>query len=209
MEIHKVLILAPHPDDAEFGCGATIDKFIKEGKEVFMIVFSPCNKSLPAGYKENDIYRELDKSATSLGIPESNLFKLDYPVREFSAFRQEILEQLIKFRKEISPDLVILPNSKDIHQDHYTIHQEGIRAFKSCKLIGYELPWNNLEFTSNFHIKVSTENLSNKFKAISCYKSQQHRAYNKEDFFEGLAKIRGVQINTEFAEAFELIRWWM
>ena len=30
----KILVLAPHTDDAEFGCGGAIAKFIKEGKEV-------------------------------------------------------------------------------------------------------------------------------------------------------------------------------
>jgi len=30
-----ILILAPHTDDGEFGCGASIAKFIGQGKEVF------------------------------------------------------------------------------------------------------------------------------------------------------------------------------
>ena len=35
----KILVLAPHTDDAELGCGGTIAKFIEVGKEVFWAVF--------------------------------------------------------------------------------------------------------------------------------------------------------------------------
>ena len=41
-------------------------------------------------------------------------------------------------------DLVVLPNSTDVHQDHQVINREGIRAFKHSSILGYELVWNNL-----------------------------------------------------------------
>ena len=103
--------------------------------------------------------------------------------------------------------MVLLPNSDDVHQDHHTIYQEGVRAFKHSKLIGYELPWNNLEFTSNFHVKLERHHIKAKVQAVNEYKSQSFRKYKDEEFLFGLAQVRGIQVNAEFAEAFELIRW--
>ncbi len=202
----KILLLAPHPDDPEYACGGSIARWSKEN-ELYYIAFSPCNISLPEGFAENTLYDELMASAGILGIPEGNITTFDFPVRRLSEHRQDILEEMVRLRKSIKPDIVLMPNSNDIHQDHKVIYEEGLRAFKHNSMLGYELPWNSLQFTSNFHIKLSKDDLAIKWKAISAYKSQEVRAYKSEDFFEGLARVRGLQVGTKFAEAFELIRW--
>jgi LmbE family N-acetylglucosaminyl deacetylase len=205
--IETAFVLAPHPDDGEFSCGASIKRLTEEGVKVFYIAFSPCIKSVPEGLPKDILYKELAKATASLGIPQEQVITFDYPVREFPKYRQEILEDLIRLRKVHQPDLVLMPNSQDVHQDHHTIYEEGLRAFKHACLLGYELPWNNLHFSSNFHFKVSKSQLEAKWKAISAYESQSFRSYKSYDFFEGLARVRGTQVASEFAEGFELIRW--
>ena len=54
----------------------------------------------------------------------------DFEVREFPRDRQKLLETLVSLRNEIKPELVLMPNSDDVHQDHHTVYQEGLRAFK-------------------------------------------------------------------------------
>lgn len=207
--IKKVLVLAPHPDDGEFGCGGSIKRFTDEGKEVFYAAFSPCSKSLPSGFAEYALFDELKNAANELGVFQENILTYDFEVRRFSEKRQDILEELVVLKKKINPDLVLMPNSLDIHQDHHTIHNEGLRAFKHTKILGYELPWNNLNFTNNCHVKLNRSHISAKMNALSAYKSQSQRNYMDEEYFFGLAKTRGIQLNFEYAEAFELIRWWV
>lgn len=202
----KILLLAPHPDDPEYACGGSIARWAKDN-DIYYAAFSPCKQSLPEGFSEDTLYKELKASASILNIPESHVFTYDFPVRYFPEHRQEILEMLVRLRKKINPDIVVLPNSTDIHQDHHVIYQEGKRAFKHACLIGYELPWNNITFTASFHVKLSRENLNVKWDAICAYKSQEIRAYKSLEFFDGLARVRGMQVGSEFAEAFELIRW--
>ena len=48
--------------------------------------------------------------------------------------------------------------------------------------------------------------MTKKFKAISQYESQKHRPCASEDFIKSLAKVRGTQINSEYAECFEVLR---
>jgi LmbE family N-acetylglucosaminyl deacetylase len=202
----KILLLAPHPDDPEYSCGGSIARWSKEN-EIFYAAFTPCLQSLPEGFAPDTLYTELQASAKLLGIPDKQIYTYEFPVRKFPEHRQDILEAMILLKNSIRPDIVVMPNSQDIHQDHKTIFEEGRRAFKHCSMLGYELPWNSLSFTSNFHIKLSQEDINLKWKAISAYKSQEIRAYKSEDFFRGLARVRGMQVGTEYAEAFELIRW--
>ncbi len=204
---NKILVLCPHPDDAEFACGGAISKFLEQGKDVYYAVFSPCNISLPKEFAPNTLYQELYKASATLGVKSGNILKFDFSVRNFPAHRQEILEILVKFKQEINPGLVLLPNSEDIHQDHHTIYMEGFRAFKNKSLLGYELPWNNTKMACNYYITLDEKHLNKKIQAISQYKSQQFRPYMNAEIFRSLASLRGIQCNATYAEAYELIKW--
>ena len=203
----KILVLAPHTDDGELGCGGSIAKFAAEGKDVFYAAFCLCSKTLPAGLPANTLELECKKATALLGIPSSNLILFNYEVRELPASRQKILEELLQLNKQINPDMVLLPAASDIHQDHQCIHQEGMRAFKNTTLAGYELPWNNYSFHNNFFIRLTETELEKKVNALKEYKSQSQRNYMQEDFIRSLAKVRGVQCNHEYAEAFEIYKW--
>lgn len=204
--INRVLILAPHPDDAEFGMGGTISKLVENKKEIFIIIFSLCEKSTPKGFEIGTIEKEMYDSMKILKIPKKNIIVYDFPVREFPRYRQDILEKIIEQRNLLQPDLVFIPSSNDIHQDHATINEEGKRAFKFYNLLGYEMPWNNFSFTSFVYNVLEKKHLDNKINAIKCYISQQHRPYSSPEFITSLAIIRGKQILKTYAESFELIR---
>lgn len=202
----KILVLAPHTDDGELGCGGTIAKFCAEGREVFYAAFCLCSKSLPAGLAADTLERECKKATSVLGIKPSNLVLFNYEVRELPQSRQQILEELLLLNKKINPDMVLLPATSDVHQDHQVIHQEGLRAFKNTTFAGYELPWNNYSFHTNFFMRLAESDLTKKTEALKEYQSQAHRNYMQEDFIRSLAKVRGVQCNSEYAEAFELYK---
>lgn len=202
----RILVLAPHTDDGELGCGGTIARMLEEGSEVFYAAFSTADDSVPAGFPANQLEIEVREATKKLGIPPENLFVYKYQVRKLNYVRQEILEELIRLRPNIQPDIVFLPSSKDIHQDHLTIYNEGIRAFKNCSILGYELIWNNLAFSTDCFIPIAERHLEAKVGALSAYKTQEGRQYMSPRFIRSLATVRGTQINTQYAEAFEVIR---
>jgi len=204
---NKILILAPHPDDAEFGMGGTINRLLQMGKEIHVAVFSTCKESTPEGFKVGVIEKEMYASLKFLGIKKENIYLFDIPVRKFPAFRQEILETLIKLRNQLQPDIVFTPSSSDIHQDHAQIHIESIRAFKHNNILGYEMPWNNFDFKSLVYINLSKEDIQRKIEALKIYESQAFRPYSNVNFVESLAQIRATQIRENYAESFELIRY--
>lgn len=206
LENKRVLVLAPHTDDGELGCGATIAKLIESGSEVYYAAFSTADESVPKGFPSNQLEVEVKAATKKLGIKKENLFVYKYHVRKLNYVRQEILETLIKLRAEVKPEVVFLPSSKDIHQDHVTVTNEGIRAFKFCTILGYELIWNNLSFNTDCFITLKEKHVKKKIKALKAYKTQAGKAYMDPDFIRSLAKVRGTQIGVDFAETFEVIR---
>jgi LmbE family N-acetylglucosaminyl deacetylase len=203
----RILVLAPHTDDGEFGCGGSISRWVGEGQEVYYAAFSSARKSVPAGMPKDILEKEIREATRVLGIPTGNLILFNYPVREFPTYRQEILEEMVGLGKKFNPELVLLPSTNDTHQDHQTISQEGFRAFKKTSMIGYEMPYNNLNFSTNLFVVLEEEHVSKKVQALKCYQSQASKIYATSDFIMSLATVRGTQIGVKYAEAFEVIRW--
>jgi LmbE family N-acetylglucosaminyl deacetylase len=203
----KVLVLAPHTDDGEFGCGATINKLVDEGAEVHYAAFSACEQSVLPQFPKDILITEVKAATKILGIKPQNLYLFKYNVRTFNFHRQEILDDIIKLRTKIDPDLVFMPSINDIHQDHATIANEAVRAFKFTTILCYELPWNNFNFATTCFQHLTDKNIDMKIEALYKYESQAHRPYANADFIKGLARTRGVQIGIHYAEVFEVIRW--
>jgi N-acetylglucosamine malate deacetylase 1 len=207
LETKSALILAPHTDDGELGCGGTIARLIEEGTTVHYVAFSICEASVPDGFPGDILATEVRCATQVLGIGPENLTTYPYPVREFPRYRQEILDNLVILRRQLQPDLVLLPSADDVHQDHQVIYQEGIRAFKNTSVLGYELPWNNIQFHASGLVLLQAGHMQKKIEAMHQYKSQAHRGYVSQEFIESLARIRGQQANSPYAEAFQVVRW--
>jgi LmbE family N-acetylglucosaminyl deacetylase len=191
--LERVIVLGAHTDDGEFGCGATMCRLIDAGVEVYYGMFSICEQSVPPGLPRDILMTEAIEASRALGLDENRL----------------ILEEMVKMRNEIRPDLVILPSTQDLHQDHATIASEGWRAFKETSMLGYEVSWNNLSFPTHAFSRVTSDHLERKIRAVQAYASQQFRSYAKESFIRSLAEVRGTQIGEPLAEAFEVTRWVM
>ena len=202
-----VLALAPHTDDIEFGAGGLIGRLIESGAAVHSVAFCNAWQSLPTGMPPDTLINEVREAHSEMGIPLENLIVLDFPVRNFDSRRQEILEYLVLRKNELQPDLVLVPASTDVHQDHQVICQEARRAFKTTSLLGYELPWNNYNFHSTALVPLEARHVLRKIKALQAFQSQAHRPYADEAFIRGWMRGRGVTAGVNSAEAFEVLRW--
>lgn len=203
----RVLILGPHTDDGEWGAGASIAHWLDQGHDVWYAAFSAAEESVSSEFASDVLRVEIVDAVRELGMKEENLRVLHHKVRHFPRDRQEILEEMIRLRAEISPTLVVLPSAYDTHQDHKVISEEGFRAFKRCSILGYEIPWNNRKIDLTYFQEVEEADLERKIRAIGQYKSQLFRNPHYEEFIRSLAVQRGFQVGCRYAEAFEVIRW--
>jgi len=208
----KVLVLSPHTDDAELGCGGSIVKLLEEGAELLWIVFSIAEDSVPESLPKDVLKMEFMSVAEYLGLDECSYRIHNIRVRRFPESRQDILQALVDTRREFAPHMVFTPSLNDFHQDHQVVANETVRAFKMhSSILGYELPWNNIASDANMFIRLNRSQIERKYSMLKLYRSQfeKQRNYFSEEFIFGLAKLRGIQCNSDYAESFEVIRWMM
>lgn len=208
----RTLFISPHTDDVELGAGGTLIKLLEGGNEILWVVFSTAETSLPADTPKETLRNEFLDVVTSIGLKENDYKIFDFKVRYLPSHRQEILDEMIKMKKEYSPDLIVGPSLNDHHQDHEVVAKEMLRAFKdSSTIICYELPWNHIEFKTQLFVKIDESHLNKKIRLLKKYDSQimLDRPYFSEEYIRGWASMRGVQVKAEFAEAFEVVRWIM
>lgn len=204
---HKLLCLSPHTDDIELGCGGFISRY-QEHFDLYYIAF--CREPHPlSSFPKNLYFEEANQSLDFLGFPNTPTHRIFLPfeIRSLQANRQGVLQSMIDVRNSIKPDVVLCPSSSDIHQDHYVVNQEAKRCFKHrCTILGYELCWNHFQFSNDYYIELDELHLERKLRALACYNSQESKAYFSRDFQFSLARVRGLQAGTQYAECFELIR---
>lgn len=196
MTPRRILALSPHTDDAEFGAGASIAHWVREGHDVAIYAFTNCG--------DDRLSDEFGKAGDVIGARLIREYRIH--VRRFQEHRQQVLDLMIGMRDCHRPDLVLCPSRADTHQDHQVIAAEAVRAFKGTTTLGYVLPWNTPTVSVSTWVPVTRADVERKIEALKCYKSQAHRPYATEDAVWAHARLGGLQAGCEFAEPFETIR---
>jgi len=128
----------------------------------------------------------------------------------FSRSLKGILDEFIRLRDSLRPDIVLVPSTSDLHQDHAVVSQEALRAFRrSASMFGYDFPWNVLQTSPlQFFVELEEADLFRKTSALQSYKSQLAKANNclTVEYVRALAIERGNRIGRRYAEAFEVLR---
>jgi LmbE family N-acetylglucosaminyl deacetylase len=184
----------------ELGAGGSVHQWSKDN-DIFYI-----GLSIPPLVNKEVFLSEFKDSTRVLGIKSENIILKEYDPRNLFDVRSEILQLFYDLNKDLKPDLVLIPNSLDIHQSHEVVFAEGRRAFKYSSILGYELPWNSFEFKMDLFVELLPASVNTKVAAINAYKTQKERMFFSNDIVGDLAKVRGKQVGKEFAECFEVIR---
>ena len=195
-----VVAIAPHIDDVELGAGATIHQLAQDNAVHYV------GLSLPPLVERETFMAEFHASIRHLGVAPSRIILRDFDPRNLFDSRTDILQLLYDLNKELKPDLVLIPNSQDIHQSHEVAFAEARRAFKFTNILGYELPWNSITFPMDVFVTVSKEDIDAKIAAINAYETQKSRLFFSNDIVGDLARVRGKQVGRQWAECFELVR---
>src|SRR5688500_9085667 len=121
----RVLFLGAHPVDLELGFGAILHRIAKE-TEILRVTFSDNQKN----HDLKNIVNELFVSMAILGVPKEKILFGPFTTRVFPDSRQDILEYFLKLRQDFQPDLIFVHSKQDIRQDHTTMTDEALRAFR-------------------------------------------------------------------------------
>jgi N-acetylglucosamine malate deacetylase 1 len=200
---NRILVVAPHIDDAELGAGGSVRRWTKEGKEVFIVNLSDTSNIHGRLHGER-LRAEAIIAASELGIQESHVQFANFALRNFNTERQAILDHLIQIKNTVQPGIVLGPSIGDIHQDHSVVAFEIQRAFKGLSILGFDTYWNMTIQKCEAVMELSEADLDAKIRALSQYSSQSDRPYMKSNAVAAQARIRGLPAGFEFAEAFSI-----
>lgn len=198
--IKTVLAIGAHPDDIEIGCGGTIRKHIIKGDDVYYVIAS--NGEM-GGSKEDRI-EEAKQAAKMMGAKGIHFLGLE---DTFISHDGKTICLLDEIMEKIQPSIVYVHSLKDYHQDHMNVAKSALSASRKMKnsIFCYEAPSTTLEFTPTAFNDIS-ETFEVKIKCINKFISQERKDYLEREAIVNLSRFRGKVINTEYAEAFEVLR---
>ncbi len=205
----NILCISAHMDDIEFGCGGTIAKYSKNA-EIYVLALTANRKSFRGEIQEDRLIDEQKNALHYLGLNDDNLeINFEIAGQLFPEYRQLILEELYRIKKEFKPDIVFVPTYNDVHQDHRTVSISALKAFKRETVLGYEIINSAYGFNPNLFIRLSEQDITKKVEAIASYTSQYNGVTTTSDYFSkeaifGLAAVRGARCGGRYAEGFEV-----
>lgn len=197
----RVLFLGAHPDDIEIGCGALISNIV--GKADLMCVTLSDNQKNP---ELDHLVGEHQNSMRVLGVPENRVVLGQFETRRFPQARQEILEYLIQINRTFKPEIAFVHTKADIHQDHGTLTEESLRAFRGTSVLGFDVIRSSYGFFPNFLVEVSEKDVQTKIEALAQYTTYQNRYYFNADITRSTLIRNGAICERPFAEGFDILR---
>ncbi len=195
---YKILCLGAHSDDIEIGCGGTMLKLLDayQNVAVYWMVF---------GARSPRTQEALDSAALFLaGAREKNIVVKDFRDGFFPYVGAEIKECFEQVKQEFSPDLVFTHYRHDRHQDHRVLSDLTWNTFRNHLILEYEIPKYDGDLGSpNVFVSLDESMCRRKVHYITdSFKTQADKHWFTDDTFLSLLRLRGMESNTRYAEAF-------
>ena len=197
----RVLFLGAHPDDIELGCVALLHHIVKQ-TEVLCVTLSDNQKNPDLKNVKDEHYEAM----AVLGVSKEKIVLGPFTTRIFPDARQEILEYFLQFRKDFKPDLIFVHSKQDMHQDHNTMTDEALRAFRGITVLGFDVVRSTHNFFPHFLVEVTEEDVNKKIEALSKYETYRDRYYFNAELTRSIMVRHGALAERPFAEGFDILR---
>jgi LmbE family N-acetylglucosaminyl deacetylase len=190
-----ILAVGAHPDDIEIGAGGTLLGLAASQPRVRYVVLT----GTPERHEEARAAAVSFLPGATLTIELFDLAEGRLPAAWASV--KEILEGVAR---SFSPDLILAPSPDDAHQDHRTIGELIPTVFRDHLYLAYEIPkWDGDLGRPGVYFPLSAELAQRKAELLhKCFPSQHGRHWWDDELFLGLARLRGMECHTRYAEAF-------
>ncbi|MDA0733557.1 MAG: PIG-L family deacetylase [Chloroflexi bacterium] len=224
----RVLVVTPHPDDAEIWCGGTLASWIKQGAEVHYLLCTDGGRGTDRpgiSSKELSAIREQEQldAARILGVKNVvMLHRPDGELEDTSDFRKDIVRQIRLVKPEVVLSTEPYRENFAWHRDHRITGQvtldavfpyardhlhfgelwseEGLEPHKTGTMLfwGTERPDTFIDIT---------QTLDQKIQSIKAHQSQMNGRSEAEilEFLKGRARDAGLENGHEYAEAFRKV----
>lgn len=197
MNKKNILVISPHPDDMEFGCGGTVYRFSKKGYRIFLYVAT-------GGEYGGDLKTRRSEQERSARIMGARVIWGVFKDTEVF-LKREAINEVEGVIKKVDPFLIFVNFYKDTHQDHVAISKATITAARYINnLLFYETP-TSIDFIPNIYFDIG-DVIEQKKKLLLSHYSQVHKTRVKNlsiiESAYSTAIFRGYQARVKYAEAF-------
>ncbi len=198
--LRRVLCLGAHSDDIEIGAGGTLLRIMRDNADaqITFVCFSGNAARHAEARASFDLY-------TAGRAGRDRLVLHGFADTLFPTQHQAIKAEFENL-KSIDPDLILTHTREDRHQDHRVIHELTWNAFRSHPIWEYEIPkWDGDLGQPNLYVPLDRELAERKIAMLAqAFGSQRAKHWFDEETFRGLMRIRGLESNTKYAEAFHV-----
>jgi LmbE family N-acetylglucosaminyl deacetylase len=222
----KTLVIAAHPDDEVLGAGASVARWIDEGREVAVAILGEGETSRSARREAADpelvrmLERRAEQACRTLGLCEPPRMLRLADNRFDTLPLLEIVQRVEGLIAEFEPELVLTHHGGDLNIDHaltFRAVMTALRPTPSSRVrelrvfeIASSTEWAFGRFGTSFSPDVFVDvraTLQRKLDALACYdtESRPFPHPRSAQALEALARTRGAQAGLHAAEAFETI----
>ena len=201
-----VVVITPHPDDAEASCGGLIANTVASGEEVVILTMTGGELGV---WNKNKLEartirtQEARNAAAVLGAKVEFFGAIDASLAVDSATVEKLKAILLR----INPTVVLAPWPLDVHSDHQATGLLAWRVFQDRRftfsLYFYETSngphTKTFQFVPTDYIDI-TSVMNKKKEATLCHKSQSPQEWY--GMYEIIATIRGYEADVPFAEGY-------
>lgn len=200
-----VLAIGAHPDDIEFGCGATLMRYREEGHATHGLVLTVGERGTEGSASQPPRVREAHGGARVLGL--GSLTVLDFPDTHLRDHYKEVKKAIEELVVELEPDIILTHNQHDVHSDHNAVFDATLEAARGAQsILCYENPSTPTSFKPSYFVDVS-QYMEDKIRALMRHKTQTHKSYFSRKVVTHIAGFRGSQARVSYAEGFEVVRF--
>ena len=192
--VRRVLLLGAHSDDIEIGCGGTVLRLLDVNPDVRLTwcVFSGSEAR----------HAEAFDAAGRFAGERADVRLFHFADGLFPQEHRDIKQQFERLKGDY--DLILTHHRDDRHQDHRTLAELTWNTFRSHLILGYEIPkWDGDLSRPNAYVPLTADLLRRKLDGLdAAFGSQRGKHWFDPETFRGLARLRGMECNAEYAEAF-------
>lgn len=224
MEKLNVLVISPHPDDTEIGCGGTIAKYAAQGHKVYIAVATNGNAGHVSIAPDELAKIRQEEARASAAVIGAELIWMGFD-DEFLINDRETRIAFIELIRQCKADIILTTAPNDYHPDHRMLSEivsdasftaslplvrtKSEAVTKVPPIFNYDTVL-GIDFLPEEYVDIS-EHMDKKLEMISQHRSQlgfmlNYYGMDMVEHYKVISRFRGLQAGVEYAEGFRVVR---
>ena len=197
-DIRSIVALGAHPDDIEIAAGGLMLSLAAASPDLrvhYVLLTGAPERQAEARHAAATFLPGADLTFSLATLPDGRL----------PAHWGEVKQHLHDVAGAVEPDLVVCPSVEDAHQDHRLLGELVPTVFRTALALHYEIPkWDGDLVRPNVYLPLTEEVARRKVELLhACYPTQLDRDWWDDEVFLGLARLRGMECRSRYAEAYQ------